>query len=160
MTESHLAVLNSRFALIAPGKEQSSGSPTMDNFKVKGRKIADIVWDVNEILKEFGVQEEEGLFHDSTRHDRLAPKAWPDVVADKLRWVACYPVRGSNEGLYVHIDLIFQPNPYEKIEPNRRLLMIATAKCYSWAWATNVAGIVSRIFEGEDSWKRRDDIWG
>jgi hypothetical protein len=24
------------------------------------------------------------------------------------RWVACYPVTGSNEGYYLHVDLIFQ----------------------------------------------------
>jgi hypothetical protein len=135
-------------------------SAIMDRFRVKGRAINDIMRDVNAIMEERGIQAEESDFSSFSDLGPLDQRIWPSVETAKqtgnwLRWIACFPVQGNSEGIYVHIELIFQSSA--KGTSERRL--IGTAKCYTWENALAMANCAAEIFEGNDAYKRRDDVW-
>ena len=65
---------------------------------IEGRKPSEICKDLDEILKVEGMQE-EGI---------ACSARWnqgEDQPITKWRWVSVFPVTGTNEGHYIHIDL-------------------------------------------------------
>lgn len=115
-------------------------------FRLDGRRIIDILADVNAAMKAAGIEAEEYGFNDMTGRQPSDEQLWPA----KPTWIGCYPVRGDNEGYYVHITLVFRG---DQTGPSAR--MIGLAKTYSWRNALELAAFAAGIFEGQDSWKYR-----
>jgi len=132
----------------------------MDDFRVKGRAISAILDDVNQIMKERGIEAEDYGFSSSVDHDGLNDRIWPSSKTTNLRWVACFPVQGGSEGCYVHIELIFQHMHGKPLPKQGERRLIGLAKCYSWQNALAMTNVAAEIFEGNDAFKRRDDVWG
>ena len=127
--------------------EEAPPASTLDPaFTLEGRNLGDILRDVNAAMKAAGIEADEYNFSDMTLYFDPADRIWPTIPA----WVACYPVRGDNEGFYVHITLIFRFS-----RPDPAVRMIGLAKCYTWENAQQMAAFAATIFEGKDSWKYR-----
>ena len=62
--------------------------------------------------------------------------AWPGAIYSEIgnRWVAVYPVTGSNEGVYIHIEVIGCKAEWNA--PRLSRYAIGTVKVWSWkdAW--------------------------
>lgn len=126
---------------------EASQASTLDPaFTLEGRSVGDILKDVNAAMQAAGIEAEEYDFSDMTRYLDAANRGWPTIPA----WVACFPVCGTNEGFYVHIELIFR----QEI-PNLQRRLIGLAKCSTWENALQMAAFAATIFEGKNSWKYR-----
>lgn len=106
------------------------------HWKQTGRPMYDIVRDLNDRMKDLGMEPQEYGFSFSEYEWRTPEEMQADsrrrmlgheqrseafAAQRKLeqsrpipldyRWVSCYPVTGGSEGYYMHIDLIFQDAP-------------------------------------------------
>ena len=81
------------------------------------RTVREVLRDVNTRLTHEGIEAGESNWSDMTRYlDAHRPamassnydysKPWPT----RARWIVAYPVTGSNEGYYLHLDAIYQPS--------------------------------------------------
>jgi len=107
----------------------------MSTIQIENRPIDDIISEINTRMKTDGIEAEESDFTNLARYDRQ-----PQVL-DSYRWLVCYPVRGSNEGYYVHIATISHSGGTS----THRLL--ACAKMYSTENAWAIARAVARYLD-------------
>lgn len=56
-------------------------------------------------------------------------------VIGKTRWFACYAVTGTSEGHYIHIDRIYQAEPYDRKWTHEPIFLAKTFGGYSGACA-------------------------
>jgi hypothetical protein len=83
----------------APLIRLEDGESTGFTVRTGGRKLSEISHEVYSAMKDM-VDESLGLF---CYDDGIDPYGdWPDDV----RWIAVFPVTGSSEGHYVHVELI------------------------------------------------------
>jgi hypothetical protein len=55
------------------------------------------------------------------------------LVPHDYRWIACYPVTGSNEGHYIHVAFVVPPDGDVRVRPgelNVRMVRLATGKTF------------------------------
>lgn len=80
----------------------------------------------------------DGGFHEQPYWIDGQHERWPAQWA----WICCFAVTGSNEGYYVHIEVI---DKGEKGQPGRRKLL-GLAKCYSldlaWQYAAEAGKLL------------------
>jgi hypothetical protein len=69
----------------------------------EGRSLRNVLYELNLRIKAEGIEFGESDFSAFAFSEEYVP--WPSGY----RWLVCYPVRGSNEGWYVHIATIGQP---------------------------------------------------
>jgi hypothetical protein len=111
----------------------------MKHWKQLGRPMYEIVKDLNKAMKELGIEPQEYGYNysdypwrtpkeaqEQARHS-LERRLYSDQEFTELmhreqgrplplgyRWLACYPVEGSSEGWYMHIDVIYQTPPEKR----------------------------------------------
>lgn len=115
---------------------------------LKGRPIKDILEEVNAVLKDRNIEEEETYFSEADWNLPDDRKVWPG----DWRWVSCFPVRGTSEGYYIHIEIIHQ-DPADRPTSDYRRRLIGMAKCWRWETALAMAAVAAELFEGPQSWK-------
>ena len=97
--------------------------------------VKDVVKKLARILDHEGLIDEYFSLSSSLDYARPGDPLHPnsEYCTSNARWIAVYPVTGTTEGVYIHVDLI-GPDP----ENDRRTLrhQIVTAKTWDWenAW--------------------------
>jgi hypothetical protein len=117
-------------------------------FEPEGRTVWSVLRDVNRYVMESGIEFGESSFCDMSRYgDRNLPQLRKDAAGDTLwptpaRWVLCTPVKGSNEGFYIHIatmEYVSDKGPLYR--------MLGSAKTWSWESALAIANAASTLFQ-------------
>jgi hypothetical protein len=145
------AVEGDSFKVIEPPQFDKMLIPT------EHRTVREVLRDVVARLKHEGIQAGESDWSDMTRYDGdkldynySAP--WPM----RARWIVAYPVTGSNEGYYLHLDSIYQasslfgddlakakakdPNTFSLKEGRvDRRIVLGQAKTWDWDNAWQIA---------------------
>jgi YodL-like len=122
------------------------------------RTVCEVLRDVNVRLHHEGIDAGESDWSDMTRWNRGEPHdynysmPWPE----RARWIVAYPVTGSNEGYYGHLEAIYQPSTLfgedlekaKKKDPNTfgvkegrfdRRIPLGQAKTWEWDNAWQIA---------------------
>ncbi len=97
----------------------------------EGKPFKDVIAEVNLYLKSIGITHE--LFGEVTgweEHPILG------AMPERWQWIACYPVKGSSEGYYIHIDILFH---------NGTRTMFGLAKVWDWESACLRANAAAKI---------------
>jgi hypothetical protein len=95
---------------------------TTTGIRVRGRKLKDIMDDLNALLAAEGIDDRLGASWD-------VDPAWP---TNGPYWVACFPVNGRSEAFWVHIEFIYQhPRPADEQPPRPARQIIAMANADS-----------------------------
>jgi hypothetical protein len=107
--------------------------------EVEGRPAGAVIAELNARMAEAGIEFGEYEFGDMTRYDDQ-----DDKVCNDYRWIACFPVRGSNEGYYVHVELLAHRKG--RTNPDTRRL-IGLAKTWTWESACEIANAAGAFLD-------------
>lgn len=95
------------------------------------RLVGDVLRDLNACLKADGVEFGENDFTDMTASFSADGRQMPNC-----RWLVCFPVRGGNEGWYIHVEAIIDRPDRSRVN---RLLGLAKTWSVESAWAITQA---------------------
>jgi len=96
--------------------------------------IADILHELNERLTADGIEAGEYLFTNMSDHEQ-------ERTLGFYRWLICYPVRGSNEGWYIHLAAVGVQPVYGEHGSHQ---LIALAKTWTAENAWEIARAAAR----------------
>ena len=118
-------------------------STTHDAIKgpLQGRPVRDILKELNAALTAMGL-EGEGPFTDLSYLHQKSPK-WPS----EFRWMGVYPVRGSNEGWYIHIDVLSKLDPESGFIRYAEATHVATMKVLVEETAWQIARATAKLLD-------------
>jgi hypothetical protein len=116
---------------------------TVGRIKVDGLTCREVIQQINARLKDMKIEFGESEFSDlsyinSVNQNRYDSMPWPSDA----RWIACFAVEGSNEGIYIHIEALFPkghgslPNVWQSI---------ALAKVWQWPNAHEIVAKTTEI---------------
>lgn len=97
----------------------------------EGRYVKDVIEDVNRRLRELSDDEPMHYYRFATYHHTVEHNPrWPYAA-----WIGCFPVRGSNEGYFVHVHAILRDGTNQllaicKIEDEDRAIELAAIAFY------------------------------
>ncbi len=120
---------------------------TTTGIRVRGRKLQDIMNDINALLKAEGIDDRFGASWD-------VDPVWP---TNGPYWVACFPVHGRSEAYWVHVEFVYRDARIDETTKRRRpeRQIVALLKTWRWEDAKKAAGIAADVFEGPAN--ARDD---
>ena len=96
----------------------------------EGRYVQDVIGDLNRRLSELPDDEPIHYYRFDVPHSVQHMPRWPYGA-----WIGCFPVRGSNEGYYVHVHAICRDGTNQllalcKIEDEDRAILLAAIAFY------------------------------
>jgi hypothetical protein len=128
-------------ALTADDTHSPSPIPLVTSLDLtSGRPIADVLKDLNEMIRPALIAAGETGQHNGFHHQWWKSEG---EAATKLpaswSWIACYAVRGNSEGYYVHIELICWKT--------HKVTTLSYMKVWSWDDALNLARACTLAFD-------------
>ena len=97
----------------------------------QGRLLKDIAEDIRKILKAEDLLDDSfGLASPISMGDAYKTKRWPDTY----RWVSVFPVTGSSEGHYLHVEIISQAKQAGENGPRDLVFLGKTFMGWDYVW--------------------------
>lgn len=99
--------------------------------RLEGRLLKDIAKDIKDILHQEGLLDEYfGVAPSISMSPENNTRLWPE----RYQWVSVFPVQGSSEGRYVHVEIITPSPNHSKDGPRELIFLGKTFHGFDHSW--------------------------